>query len=404
MFSVRQTVILGSALALSACGSVDGNADSDDPTIDAAPADGPVAGGPFAVISEPRSDRPIGYVGPDGRPAAIVFSNGGRPAQCRSAHVSALAGTSFQPCPDPAANGRVTFEIQPSVGKTDGTYRAEVEYEDDAGATQTHSIDLYMHRTLDGVAECADEADWPSDAAFFAAATSSFTFPTQAVYAGSDFPAWATPAGDPRTGTMPATTTFGASDLQGPRFVLHFTNAAVREQKRYGTFDGDDFPTMVTLAPGTATFDLPVMSLRHRIVANPDNTLILIHRQYESRTVRAQNDVQQCRMGTRFGAYHSVVGRASRTWQQSYPCDAYVLNAAGEGFCMVVDDAGEPVKAVFSRQMHGKLMAENFTNSPKHFTDSVWGPKVYDDDWTYADSLSSVPYAQVKAEPVIIRP
>ena len=50
-------------------------------------------------------------------------------------------------------------------------------------------------------------------------------------------------------------------------------------------------------------------------------------------------------------------------------------------------------------------MTENFTNAPQHYTDSVWGPKLYDDDWTYADELSSIPYSpEIQSEPVIIRP
>ncbi|MEZ4367807.1 MAG: hypothetical protein R2939_16240 [Kofleriaceae bacterium] len=364
-----------------ACGTVDA------PAIDAAGSGDGGVDAPtdvFTVVRQPPTDRPIGFLDAAGAGPALVFNNQGRAAQCRAGNLSVVDGAAFASCGTADASGQVTFPIVASAGATDGSYRVDVEYLDAAGQTQTYATTMYLHRSLDGAQRCDDGAEWPSDAAFFTAAIQPFSFPA----AVTDVPSWAASG-------LPHATPFVNTDLTMPTYTVGFVGVSrFQLTSRYAIPTAAAGVTLSNPLPMTSTvsFDLPMLSLRHRIVTNAEGTLLLVHRSYESRTVRRITGSTQCRMGTFFGRDISS--------EIHVDCDAFVLNAAGEGFCMQTS-GGVVQQAVYSRRMVAKLMSQTVGDQPAHPHDSVWGPKVMDATGVHPDSvfeLNQRPFS------VILRP
>jgi hypothetical protein len=341
---------------------------------DASPDANPTA---FAVIKDLKGT--FGYTDLGGKATALVFFNAGRVATCKVGHDPEVNSAGFAPCPSPASDGTVTLPVVATANATDGSYRAFISARDAAGHDVTYDTGFYMHRTIDGAAGCPnDPAHWPSDSAFFTEALKQFTAAML-----TKPPPWMTS----NAGILPHATAFeitGATRLVPPFYNLHFTGVALGAYRQLGTVDVNRKVGRTTLAGSTASFDLPMWSLRHHLALNADKTLAILYRAYESRSARDfRNTPHLCTLPTKFGA------RAQATFQ----CDAYVFNAAGEGFCMTVDGDGAPHQSVFADQLVQKLMPKSVGDEvPDSVNGTVWGPKIFSPiNATYPDDLTVRP-------------
>lgn len=335
---------------------------------------------------------------------ALVFDNAHRTAMCRQGHVPEVDNAEFRDCPTAAADGTVTLFVTPTLNATDGRYRADVYYADENGTNQTYTTAFYVHRSLNGAKPCphSQAFPWPSDARIFAEAIKPHRFPTM-----SQGPSWID--AETRLGTLPHAVAFASSSSVTPPFYnLHFSGAWRTSYRTVAAVDSSMQATVVNL--GNATdFDVPIWSLRHRISFSANRTLAIIVRRYESRTGRPLDPTGPsiCTMGMDFGTTYQrtcpapgggvVCGGTFPTL--NFDCDAIVLNSAGEGYCMTIDEDG-PHKAVFSRAMAGKVSGQSVgASTPKKGHDTFWSPKVFSlVDAPYADDLYQVP----KLDPPVV--
>ncbi|MEZ4368086.1 MAG: hypothetical protein R2939_17665 [Kofleriaceae bacterium] len=368
---------------------VDAGVDGADAGVVDQPDAAPMGADPFEIVQAPPSTGIRNY-GPGGTPPVIVFNNGNRPATCRAGNNAMFATIAATACPAPMPDGTVIYPVPPTPGATDGTYTVEVIYEDPTGTPQTYTEEFYLHRSLIDAEPCGPvEPDWPSDDAFFAAATAPYTFP-----AGRWLPPWADV--DTRIGSLPHTATFTTADTVGPYYELGFRDVVLPWATRY--WDGVALGLLAELTP--QTFTAPAVSLRHRIGVNGDGTLAIIHRTYESRAVRTNLDQHWCTMGLQLGSDQNF----GSDWSK-LQCDAIVLNAAGEGVCLLRDGAGVPQVSVLATNMVQKVLrGAGYGHEPGVKTESVWGPKVFDATGTYSDDLVVVPLGQPNQRFVIMRP
>jgi hypothetical protein len=336
----------------------------------------------FAVIKDLKGT--FGYTDAGGKATALVFFNAGRVATCKIGHDPEVNGMGFAPCPTPASDGTVTLPVTATANATDGTYRAFISARDAAGHDVTYDTGFYMHRTIDGAARCPnDPAHWPSDSAFFTEAVKQFTAATL-----TKPPPWMTG----KSGILPHATAFevtGATRLTPPFYNLHFTSVALGTYRQLGTVDTNRNVGRTTLTGTTASFDLPMWSLRHHLALSADKTLAILYRSYESRSAHDYRSTPHlCTMPTKFGK-----NQLSKHVPPTFQCDAYVFNAAGEGFCMTVDGDGAPHQAVFADQLVQKLMPKSVgAELSDSVNGSVWGPKIFSPiNATYPDNLSSRP-------------
>lgn len=377
-------------LVLAACGEdgvkiFDPNPLEPDAGVEPTTPDDPPGATPFTVIQD--LSGAVGYCGPDSalvdgvpvttvscanvgtKPNMLVFDNGGREARCRVGHVPEVDQLAFAPCP--VIGTRIELAITPTPNRTDGNYRADILYEAADGTTKTRSSSFYVHRSLDGAAPCpADPANYPTDSRFFAEAAKQFTAPSAESDLLSLLPSWIDPIS--RKGTLPRAIPFaGASVGAAPFYQLHFKDVTLGAYRKVATVNPQTLATGVRDLGEATEFDVPIWSLRHRIAYNGDRTLVIVRRAFESRQarLREQDPIPGlCTMPIRFGAtnHRAVVD-----------CDALVLNAAGEGFCMVFDPETNTIaQAVFSRTMVAKLMrGSTAQDTPESADPGMWGPK-----------------------------
>jgi hypothetical protein len=360
----------------------------------------PDASTAFAVVKDLKGT--FGYTDASGKATALVFFNAGRDATCKVGHDPEVNGMAFVPCPTPAADGTVTLPVIATANATDGTYHAYVNAKDAAGHDVTYDTGFYMHRTIDGAATCPiAPAHRPTDTEFFTEALKQFSAPML-----TRPPAWMTG----NSGILPHATPFeitGTTRLDPPFYNLHFTNVTLGTERTLPTVDANRNVGRVGL-PGPrgtmASFDLPMWSLRHHLALNADKTLAILYRSYESRSAHDYRNGQHlCAMPTQFG---TNIGRPP-----TFQCEAYVFNAAGEGFCMTVDGSGAPHQAVFSEQLVQKLMPKAVGEDVAEAGHgSVWGPKIFSptsatfpDNLTFRPDLTGkVPHRHSRA--AILRP
>lgn len=327
---------------------------AEDAPIDAPPPDA------FRVVHDLKGE--LGYVDANDKPAALVFFNQSRPALCKIAPAGVILSTNYTACPDADADGNVTVPVVATPGTTDGSYEADVLAMDAQGNNVAYATTFYIHRSLDKAAACPnDAAKWPTDKQFFDEAVKTFTAKV------TQPPAWMNSAG---TGSLPHDKPFAltAADLAGPFYKIHFDNVTLGTYRRLA-IDNDHTKPSTTVLGVSPSFDVPIWSLRHHFALSSDKGLIVIYRQYESRSGVRRGQPNLCTIPTKFG-----FGPA----RQEFNCDAVVLNSAGEGFCMAVDDTGAPKQVVFARQMVQKLMAQSVGDDfPRAESDTMWGPKTF---------------------------
>lgn len=365
---------LGAGALVSACGSTE-------PLLPDSRPDTPDAAGDtgFRIVRGPAEGATVGGLG-TATPPTITFNNAARTATCRGGHVPEVDALPFAACPTPAATGDVAFPLPATAGKSAGAYRFDVQYEDADGATQTFARHVHVNGTLDGVTACNAGADWPSDAAWFAAATGTITLPSDRA---NQLP-WVDPV--THQGQRPSSLPFTGISLQPPVYAIPFANVYTQGGTRM--WNGT-----ANVATGT-TFTLPIVSLRHRLVTNDANTLLLIHRTYESRTAAANGVPGVCTIGIQLGT-RPVIG----DWE-AFPCDALVINRAGEGVCMI-NEAGTAKVAVFSRTMVMKLTGGVSPDGTPRHNNGVFGPKIVDNVGLYPDGQDELVGG---ASPVIVKP
>lgn len=376
---------------LAACGSDAALPDARPALPDATSADPDAAAGtdPFTILYAPDDGAAVGYLA-DGSLPVVTFRNYGRPTQCRSGHVPEVAALPFTPCPDPDAAGVSTYALVATPGKSDGAYRVEIQHRDADGTSAAFVRDIYLSRSLTGAGACGPGlGGWPSDATWFAAATATMTVPND-----RQLPSWADAV--TRQGSLPHAQVFAGLSLQAPRYQLPFAGVgdiAPFISSKPEMWNGD------AVVETTADFTLPIVSLRHRIVANPDNTLIAIYRTYESRTAARHGSPGQCGVNIYLGKSHN--------WQfldwNRFACDVLVLNAAGEGVCLARPE-GAPAIVAYSRTMVYKLTGGVAPDGGPGHQVGVFGPKFIDDAGLYPDEYVEVPHSDIMAQPVIVRP
>ncbi len=366
--------LLGAGTLATACGSTEPLLpDSRTDTPDAPSDTG------FQVVGGPKEGATVGGLGSAVAPT-LVFNNAARAVQCRAGHVPEVDALPFGACPTPAANGDIAYALAATAGKSSGAYRFEVQHEDPDGSTNTFVRHVHVNASLDGVPTCNDGASWPSDDAWFATATSTITLPANRA---NDL-TWVDPV--THQGQLPSALAFTGISLQPPIYAVPFANVYTQGATRM--WNG------TTSVATTPTFTLPVVSLRHRLVTNDANTLLLIHRTYESRTAAAAGVTGVCTIGIQLGT-RPVIG----DWA-SYACDALVLNRAGEGVCLV-NNGGTPQVAVFSRTMVMKLTGGVSPSGEPHHNNGVFGPKIVDNVGAYPDGQFEIVGG---ASPVIVKP
>jgi len=386
-----------------ACGSSSGilpdSREGADAPVPDAPAPAPDAGpGELVIVDAPDNGSAIGYAAV-GVPPTFEFANLGAEPTCRAGHVPEVDGLAFAPCPGALPDGSLSYLLPITPDKPDGLYRIEIHYVDADGQAREYTLEFYLHRTLTGAAACGSAADasWPTNDEFFAAATAEFTLPAGLL----DLPPWIDEA--TRTGSMTHTGSFAGADMTAPTYALPFTDVLFRYPAYLGS-GADGTPTLDALAAGTpVSFELPILSLRHRLELSADQTLLIVQRRYESLIASRESAEHRCAMRIPFGA-----GTHGQARPVPYECDALVLNAAGEGFCMQVVD-GQPVPAVYSRQLVSKLMDENVVEvtpfetlqRPVANRGGIWGPKVFDDVGAYSIDDD---YTGDRAKTIILRP
>ena len=338
----------------------------------------------FMLVSAPVEGSMLGYVDSTGHVPTIAFRST-TPTLCRSGHVPEVASLPWLPCPPADEMGIVSYKVESTPGRVDGGYSMQVSYTDTIGA-YTVSSNFYLHRSIDGAVRCPDYPDtWPTDAQFFAAAVQPVD-----LSAGVDMPAWAT-----TTGILENEATLGTSDFQGPVYALKFTDSWFSSLVGYTTENlaNRSFTPHMLPSKTKIAFSMPVFSLRHRIVNNPQNTLILVQRAYESRTNRRIDNLHQCAMKLDFGDY------AQAGAGNDFACDALVMNAHGEGFCMTVTPDGTPQPIVFSRQLVAKIMSANVSAISKA-GDRSWSAKLLDLSYFYPDGM--IETGAKEGEPLLI--
>ena len=314
----------------------------------------------FEIVSAPTNDVAVGYVDSSGANTAVLFDNHNRAAQCRSGHVPEVDQLAYSDCPTPDGLGVVTYEVQATTGKTDGAYRFDIKYLDENNAQQLYSLPIYLHRSLNTVALCNNDASWPNDAAFFAAAAAPIVLP--ATYTRP--PSW---FDGNRNGALPHTVPFADIDITAPTYQFGFTNVSGNRATGVRTRGGilsiaseNSNGTIATTsynAGADDSFDLQLLSLRHRFALNADHTLLLVHRRFESQNARRWFGEHYCAIHARWFYTGDASGSTSN-------CDALVLNAAGEGFCMVVGANGVPQQSIFSRLLITKLARATHASAP----------------------------------------
>lgn len=390
-------------LLAAACGSTNSILpDSREGPPDAAVADAPApdaSSGELVIVDAPDQGSAIGYEAV-GVPPTFAFANLGAEPVCRAGHVPEVDGLAFAPCPGALPDGSLSYLLPITPGAPDGHYRIEIHYVDADGQAREYTLEFYLHRTLTGAAACGSAADatWPTNDEFFAAATAPFTLPGGLL----DLPPWMDKA--TRTGSLAHTGSFAGADLTAPTYNLPFTDVLFRYPARLGK-GTDGMPSVEPLAANTpVSFELPILSLRHRLELSGDQSLLIVQRRYESLIASRESAEHRCAMRIPFGA-----GTHGQTHQVPYECDALVLSAAGEGFCMQVD-GGVPVAAVYSRQMVSKLMDENVVQQaaggwiyqqPTATRGGLWGPKILDEVGAYSVDDD---YTGDRAKTIILRP
>ena len=379
--------------AAAACGGgtkgqlPDGGPAPVDASVDAfTPPDAAVPPNAFVVITNVTGTVP--YIDATDAPTGLVFNNHGRFALCRVGHVPEVNGLDFLPCPSASADGKVTFPVAATAGVTDGAYRADVYYVDHDGLNHVFTTSFYAHRSLDHASTCpANPATFPTDDRLFAEAVKPFSATI------TSKPAWL----DPVTGegTLPHAIAITVLSETAPFYKMRFRDVTLGSFLRVGTVD-DAFNVGLRQLTSAqqAELDLPIWTLRHRISFNAEKTLMLVTRRYESRSsAKFRGAPGLCTIPTTFGG---------GTRRAQFSCEAIVVNAAGEGFCLTVDNNG-PHQAVFSRAMIQKLMAQSVgEQSPNARGDTVWGAKIFArDDSVFADDV----YETVsRSSAVILRP
>jgi hypothetical protein len=336
----------------------------------------------FAVVNDLKGT--FGYTDASGKATALVFFNAGRDATCKIGHDPEVNSMAFVPCPSPVADGTVTLPVIATANATDGTYHAYINAKDAAGHDVTYDTGFYMHRTIDGAARCPIAPEhWPADSAFFTEALKQFSAPML-----TKPPPWMTS----KSGILPHATAFemtGTTRLDPPFYNLHFTSVTLGTERQLGTVDANRNVGHIVLAgaAASASFDLPMWSLRHHLALSADKTLAILYRSYESRSAHDfRNTPHLCTMPTKFGAHTTGP-------PPTFQCDAYVFNAAGEGFCMTLDGNGAPHQAVFAEQLVQKLIPKSVGDDvPGGDHGSVWGPKIFSPtNATFPDNLTFRP-------------
>ena len=284
----------------------------------------------FEVISAPTANNTVGYTDENGQPLSVRFDNDGRRTLCRDGHIPDVDSAGFVDCSQQDEMGVSTFEIQPTSGKTDGSYRVDVLHTDEDGVTRTFTVSFYVHRSLNDTLSCNSEPQWPSDDTWFAAATQPF--------------------GEQIQHNVP----FTDLDLTPPTYQFGFTNVfsdtnlgIIHQDLHTGGFSFFGFSVG---AP--ATFDLQILSLRHHFVMNDDNTLLLIYRKFESMNARLSAGEHLCQMPLQFGL-------------SFIDCDAIVLNSDGQGFCMSTDGEGAAFQLAYGPSLVSRLVNGTHAESPE---------------------------------------
>jgi hypothetical protein len=230
-----------------------------------------------------------------------------RRVECRSGRPDAVANKLWQPCDEADPTALKVYSMAPSEAAMDssnGITRFEFRFVyDDNRLSEPSFLLYYAHNSLiDSVkgTSTLQCPPLPNDARLFAAA---------AAYVGQGAPAFA--AGDLL--------------LKNPFIRLKFTP--------------DVYEQFVRPAP---VQDIKVLSIRHRFVVDPTQTMLLVTRLYQS--LRSGS----CEVAVLKDHVHSAAGATINKFNNNRfyaaPCTAIVMNKRGAGVCLGV--AGDTISVV----------------------------------------------------------
>ena len=261
---------------------------------------------PAPVIATKWGD-PTGWKDGSNNTIQMTFNSTGVAGtiyQCRTGPASSFTSTTpaWVNC-DGGSGTTPTYKPAPTPAASDpdvqgGSYHTEYRYISDTYTSPAATYDYYIHHSLDGVPTCPRAAnDHPlfSDTALFAAAKAFNT------------------ASSANAALFPLTKLFantGTVKLKNPFIEIPFTSVSASR----GMIAG--FWTLPLPNPEI----VDDVSLRHRYVLSADGTMILKKRAFLSQKTNDCTD-----------EYHfnsNYYGRVTIT------CDAFVLNATGQGVCI----------------------------------------------------------------------
>ncbi len=213
--------------------------------------------------------------------------------ECRTGHESVVADIAFSAC-DGVDGKRPVHVPTATPNMEEGHYLTHMRVVDDEFRSDVVEYPFYVHGSLDRAKLCSSVF---TDEEIFAAAAAGAVLPKAKPFLNTV---------DDQPGSV-----------TNPFIRIAFDEVSVTDGMRN---DGQGTWTEVDQ---TNQADLIVSSLRRRFTYNPDRTLLLVQRQYESRRAIGQGDNDAvCQNGFRFS------GRI-------FDCENFVLNSRGQSICLV---------------------------------------------------------------------